>query len=203
MNEFELYTRILAPKYQSAHQGYLIEDKLQEPQKVQKADIIDTSVKCHVVYRLDMDEENFLPFFNNTHSNAEQSVEYPTPKFLLAFCDYIILAVVGIKLYVVLVEMKSGDHSKAHLQLQASETFMNFVKQTALRIKAHNEYNEFDEKNIILRKVILKPALKARPTTNIAKGGRQCYSSDLIVYEGNVLPLARICKKKQALHIGF
>lgn len=52
-------------------------------------------------------------------------------------------------------------------------------------------------------KVILKPALKACPTTNIAKGGRQSYSSDPIVYEGNVLPLARICKMKQALHIGF
>ena len=94
MEEFELYTRILAPRFQAESQNYLIEKKCAKPQK---ASVIDTAVDHYVIYRFDMDTENFLPCFNNTHASKGKTVEYPTPKGLLSFCDYIILAVIDNK----------------------------------------------------------------------------------------------------------
>lgn len=61
MEEFELYTRILAPRFQAVHQNYLIEEKCSTPQK---AYVIDTAVDRYLIYRFDMDKENFLSCFN-------------------------------------------------------------------------------------------------------------------------------------------
>lgn len=189
MEEFELYTRILAPRFQAESQNYLIEKKCAKPQK---ASIIDTAVDHYVIYRFDMDTENFLPCFNNTHASKGKTVEYPTPKGLLSFCDYIILAVIDNKLYVVLVEMKSGESNAASVQLDASATFMEYVKQTALRIKDNNGYKDFNAQNIIVRKLKLRPAPKSRPATNVAKGNIGLKQNPMS-YAGNSLPLARIC----------
>lgn len=189
MEEFELYTRILAPRFQAVHQNYLIEEKCSTPQK---AYVIDTAVDRYLIYRFDMDKENFLPCFNNTHSSKDKKVEYPTPEGLLSFCDYIILAVIGNKLYIVLVEMKSGKNNAATAQLDASETFMEYVKQTALRIKDSNGYEDFDAKNIVVRKLKLKPTPKLRPTTNVAKGDIGLKQNPMSLAT-NHLPLARIC----------
>ena len=102
------------------------------------------------------------------------------------------LAVIDNKLYVVLVEMKSGESNAASVQLDASATFMEYVKQTALRIKDNNGYKDFNAQNIIVRKLKLRPAPKSRPATNVAKGNIGLKQNPMSC-AGNSLPLARIC----------
>lgn len=188
MTEFDLYNRILAAKYKAKRQDRLEEKKCRIPQT---AKIIDQAVDAYVVYRFDLDKENFLPFFNNNNEGAAKA-----PKKLKAFCDYIILAAIGNKLYVVLVEMKSGLGNGATGQLEATETFMKYIMKTALRIKDINGYGDFDENNIIIRKLILKPQ-KVRPLTNTAKskGGKTNLFSDPMMVVENQLPLARLCNE--------
>ena len=192
MNEYELYTRIIHPDYKSEYQNRLTEEKLRRPQTAQ---IIDTGVDDYILYRFDLDDKNFLPFFNNTHVGREERVEYPAPDKLLKFCDYIMLVSKGGKLYVLLIEMKSGGNAEASIQLKAAETFMEYIKQTALRIKSYNGYDSFTAGNIILRRVLLKP-LKSKPTTNVRN--RQIDTSgDPIVCRENIFPIMRICNIHQ------
>lgn len=122
----------------------------------------------------------------------------PTPTGLLKFCDYILLAAVNDKLYVVLVEMKSGNNVGANLQLAASNTFIDYIKSSAERIKTLCGYDDFDSKNIILRKVLLKPAPKTRPTTNVGKRNSQIdWGADPIVLNSQLFPLLKVCECRQ------
>lgn len=179
------------PSFKPQKQDRLIENKLDKPQT---AKIIDSGVDTYTLYRFDLDERNFLPFFNNTHIGSEATVEYPVPDKLLKFCDYIMLVSKCGKLYVVLIEMKSGNNAGAGIQLKAAETFMEYVKQTALRIKSYNGYDSFSADNVILRRVLLKP-FKTKPRTKI--GSNQIdTSSDPIVCKGDTFSLFRICNLK-------
>ena len=186
MTEFELYNRILAKNFRAKEQNRLKETKCPKPQT---AKVNDQAIDDYINYRFDLEEKEFLPFFNNDNTGKDKS-----PKSLRAFCDYIILAVMGNKLYVVLVEMKSGKNDGATGQLEATETFMEYIKQTALRIKDANGYGDFDGKKVILRKLKLKPSM-VRPLTNTgkSKGNKTNLFSDPMIYEGNFLPLARLC----------
>ena len=193
MNEYELYTKIIAPKFKSKNQNILIEKKLEKPQK---AEIVGTGVDAYTLYRFDLDDGNFLPFFNNTHIGREERVEHPAPKNLLKFCDYIMLESKGGKTYILLIEMKSGGNYDAGIQLKATETFMEYIKQTALRIKADNGYDSFTPNNIVLKRIILKPYPKAKPMTN-AKNRKIDWNGDPIVCKENIFPVLRICNGNQ------
>ncbi len=194
MVEYDLFTRILSRDFLSSDQH-----KMEEPKRagVHTCVILDTGIDHYKAYRYDLEERNFLPFFNNKHNDERRGIEAenPTPIGLLKFCDYILLAAVSDKLYVILVEMKSGNNAGANQQLDASRTFIDYVKASAERIKALCGCNDFKSKNIILRKVLLKPAPKTRPATNIRKNNYQIdFGAEPIIVKSQVFPLRKVCE---------
>lgn len=196
MSEYELYTRILAPWLKPDNQDILIE-------KTRKTDhtakVVPDKKTSHTLYRYDQKEqkEKFFPFFNNTHDGEDGKAEIPTPQDLLKFCDYILLAERNNVLYVLLLELKSGaNNGDACKQLDATEVFMEFVKNTAKRISEANDYLDFDTKNIKVRKIVLKPATKPKPLTNLAKStaSQVDVNNSPIYYSSDILPLNLFCK---------
>ncbi len=179
MKEYELYTSLLAPNLKPQNQFFLVESKNKH-----KAEIIANKI-THSLYRYDQEEQKdqFLPFFNHSH----------ILKDLLKFCDYILLAEKNDKLYVLLIEMKSGSNTDAPKQLEATDTFMRYIQDTADRISSANGY-VFDRKKIATRKIILKPPI-AKLQTNIKKSrGRIDWSAQSFTCESYFLPLSEICK---------
>lgn len=198
MKEYELFVRMLSRDFLSPNQHVMEEPK---QAGAHTCIIVETGVEHYMVYRYDMDKRNFLPFFNKGFDDEKKGVviDNPTPSGLLKFCDYIILAAICEKLYVILVEMKSGANAGARLQLAASETFFDYVKASAERIKTLCGYDDFDTRNIILRKVLLKPAPKKRPTTNIGKkrNTQIDWGADPIELWQQVFPLRKVCECRQ------
>lgn len=193
MSEYELYTRILAPRLKPANQNQLIE---RIGTKIHQVDIVPDKRTVYTLYRYDQKEQGelFFPFFNNTHDGERGRATCPTPKELLKFCDYILLAERSRVLYVLLIELKSGDNGEAYKQLNASETFMEYVKRTAIRIAAPNGYENF-KSNVKVRKIVLKPAPTNRPMTNLAKSKEHQIDLDgLIYFYSDRLPLYQFCK---------
>ena len=192
MKEYDLFTRMLSQEFLTSNQ-----QKMDEPKQGGKHSciIVDKGVDQYKAYRYDLDNSDFLPFFNKDHD--DEATGYvspnPTPEGLRKFCDYILLASVKDKLYVILVEMKSGKPFGATQQLAASKTFIEYVKASAERIS-----EDFDARNIILRKVLLKPAPKTRPTTNIGKLNTQInWGADPIELKSSVFPLLKVCECRQ------
>ena len=195
MKEYDLCTRILSSRLLAKDQSRLVENKLK---KAHTATIVDDAVDAWCVYRYDQDEdsEHFFPFFNNTKDdNANPAA--PTPVDLLKFCDYIVLVEKSTKLYVLLIEMKSGNNGDADKQLRASEMFMRFVLDTAQRIGPANGYKELDiRNNVCFRKVILKRGNK--PGTNKRKSNinQPDWKAEIITLPSQTVPLFLLCKGK-------
>ena len=61
MVEFELYQRILSQELRPANQTLLKEIKLDKPHT---ATVVSNGIGEYVLYRLDCDEKDWLPFFN-------------------------------------------------------------------------------------------------------------------------------------------
>lgn len=99
------------------------------------------------LYRFDLDEKEFLCFFNKTDNS---------PEGLRKFCDYVLLVKHDGKTFILLIELKRGDISGADKQLRASEVFIEFLHKTAERL--HQDFGDFsfNRKNIVLRKIIVK-----------------------------------------------
>lgn len=197
MIEYELFTRMLSRAFLAPDQ-----QMMEEPKQAgtHTCSIVDKGVDFFKAYRYDLDEFDFLPFFNKEHDDEERGIvaENPTPTGLLKFCDYILLATVNDKLYVILVEMKSGNNARANQQLAASKTFIDYIKASAERIKTLCGCDDFDSRNIIIRKVLLKPAPTIRPTTNIGKRNSQIdWGSDPIVLNSQLFPLLKVCECRQ------
>lgn len=189
MDEFNLYKLIFSSKYLSENQ-----EILEEAKNNQRARVNNLGLN-YVVYRFDLDINDFLPFFNNTHNSEEQLVQNPTPRGLRMFCDYILLVSHHEKTFVVLVEMKNGKNPrKAAQQLGASELFMDYIKKSALRIKDMCGFDSFDTKNIVLKKVVLKPSPPLRKTTQPGKDNSINWDVSPVVLRSNELPLRKICK---------
>jgi hypothetical protein len=94
--------------------------------------------------------------------------------------------------------MKSGTNDVANQQLTASKTFIDYIKDSAERIKTMCGYEDFNSRNIIIRKVLLKPAPKTRPITNIGKGKSQIdWGANPIVLKQQVFPLLQVCECRQ------
>lgn len=192
MKEYDLFSRMLSQDFLTADQ--LIMDEPKQDGK-HSCIIVDKGVDKYKAYRYDLDECDFLPFFNKDHD--DEATGYvspnPTPEGLRKFCDYILLASVKDKLYVILVEMKSGTNTGANQQLAASKTFIDYITASAERISG-----VFDAKKIVLRKVLLKPAPKARPATNIGKRNTQVdWGTDPIELRMPVFPLLKVCECRQ------
>lgn len=195
MKEYELFTRMLSQDFLSPDQ-FMMEEPKQAG--AHTCTIVNTGVEHFMAYRYDLEERDFLPFFNKDYNDEDRGVvvENPTPSGLL---KYILLATISEKLYVILVEMKSGTNAGARLQLAASETFIDYVKASAERIKSMCGYGDFDTRNIILRKVLLKPGPKARPTTNVGKrrNAQIDWGADPIELWQQVFPLRKVCECRQ------
>lgn len=191
MNEYELCTRILSPRLCPKNQGRLEERKLK---KIHTATIVKEAVDAWTLYRYDQDEapERFFPFFNNTRG------ENGSPEDLLKFCDYFVLVSKKGKLFVLLVEMKSGKTGDAGKQLEASKDFVLFVFKTAERIASANGYDIVDFKNVRIRKIILKPLLKQATNTAKSKNKKTDkkidWDADIVSLTSQTLPLHRLCK---------
>ncbi len=194
MIEYDLFTRMLSGDFLSADQ-----QKMDEPKQAgnHTCIIVDKGVDRFKMYRYDLEERDFLPFFNKEHDDNAKGykAENPTPTGLLKFCDYVLLAEVKEKLYVILVEMKSGSTAGANQQLASSKTFFDYVKASAERIKTMCGCDDFDSNNIVLRKVLLRPAPNPRPTTNIGKRNTQVdWGADPIVLKQQIFPLLKVCE---------
>ena len=196
MSEYELYNRILAPWLVTENQSILIE---KTERKIHKADIVPDKKTAYTLYRYDQKEhgELFFPFFNNTHDGDFGQAECPVPIDLLKFCDYILLAEKNYVLFVLLLELKSGNNGDAYKQLDASETFMEYIKNTAVRISEANGYLDFDPKRVKVRKIVLKPAPHTRPLTNTAKSNapQVDLNASPIYYSSDTMPLGLFCKE--------
>jgi len=195
MSEYELYTRILAPRLQPKNQTVLLEET---ENGVHKADIVPCKKIVYTLYRYDQKEQGplFFPFFNNTHEGENGPVKCSAPDGLLKFCDYILLAEKNKILYVLLLEMKSGGNGDAYKQLDSSAVFMEYVKNTAVRISVANDYLNFTARNVKVRKVVLKPTPKVRPLTNTAKSKTQNIdlNASPIYFPSDTLPLLKFRK---------
>ena len=183
MDEYLFFNRILSDKFRSSSKKVMIEDN------VQKTSINDKGkgLVDYELYRFDSSDtsNDFLAFFDKS-DNA--------PKHLRAFCDYIMLAQVQDKFYVLLIELKSGDISHATEQLRASELFVNYIKNTIERIKAANhKADDLDTQSIIVRKIIVKK-VKMRPPTNFTKSTDISIVDDHFVYKTNVFDITHICR---------
>ncbi len=195
MNEYYLYLHILAPRLQHKNQTTLTEEN--EGKIIQNSKIVANGIDDYTVYRYSMKEdvEGFLPFFNNTHDGDRGKAEFPAPNELLKFCDYIILVSKQEKLYVILIEMKSGGTGDAAKQLHASEIFMNYIRESAERIKSANDCRDFSSENIHIKRIILKPAKASRPVTNKAKSkeGKINWNDHIINLPSGTIPLLKLC----------
>lgn len=194
MYEYDLITRILAPWLKPTNQAVLIENT---EKGTHKADIVSDKKTAYTLYRYDQGEHGqlFFPFFNNTHDGERGEADCPTPKELLKFCDYILLAEKNHVLYVLLLELKSGLNGDAYKQLDASATFMEYVKHTAVRISVVNGYSSFNTQNIKIKQIILKPQPKVRPCTQKAKTfSNWDLDASPICINSDTLPLYKFCK---------
>lgn len=189
MEEFSLYTRILAPHYQANNQEILIEEK-----ENHKAVLVHKGIEAYMLYRFDVDsdEVDFLPFFNRTDSDADF---FPGLSGLRKFCDYILLALKKGKTFVLLIEMKSGNPHGAEMQLNAAETFMEFIRMSAERVKDNNNYSDFDSNNVVVKRIVVKYVPKNRPTTNISLSKRLFLEreNNHLVLRDDVFPMQKIC----------
>lgn len=130
-------------------------------------------------------KENFrlLPFFNRTNNHPKLP---DAPSHLIAFCDYIILAEFKNSLYIILVEMKRGETAHAKIQLQASRMFMDYVLQSAERIKNHNSMENFDSRKVNFRRIVLSYTTKETLNSHFPKNDKKGYApdkNDIINYE--------------------
>ena len=184
MDEYKFLKEIL-----SNERGFVPEKQdLMCEGEIQKTRILShgRGLNDYTLYRFDTSEKDFLPFFNKT-DNA--------PKYLRSFCDYIILAEIRNKLFILLIELKSGDASHAHVQLEASYSFINFIINTAQRIKDINGYSEkLDVKNIEVRRITVKN-VSQRPQTKVNKGYNVKRSNNNYIYKSKIFDISYICQR--------
>lgn len=182
MSEYSQLCSILDKSFLSPSQEWMIESKgtTHKPQKVQ----LDKTGRRNIVYtlyRFDLEDKEFLTFLNKSDDS---------PEGLRKFCDYVLLAEVNDKSFVILIEMKRGKPGDAEKQLKASQTFMEFLYRSAERL--HDDFgNEpFSRDNILTRKVKLKECKSPKLGT---KGSRAIdKTQEFITFDSvGLFPIAR------------
>lgn len=171
MTEYDQLCNILSSEFLSASQDVMIEKK-GTTHKAQRVNIDDGKRKLvWNLYRFDLEEKDFLHFFNRTNNS---------PEGLRKFCDYVLLVNNGSKTFVLLIELKRGDTAGADKQLKASEVFIEFVHKTAERLyQDFGDFN-FNKRNVVLRKIIIK-AIKSNKT--VTQGTRIDKNQDIILFK--------------------
>lgn len=180
MEEYKVYRAIL-----SHRMNFLIWDKkgnssevvIKEPKSEQKARFESHPSHDFCIYRFDLEEatNDFLSFFNEEENS--------TIKGLRIFCDYIILFTDGYRLYIILVEMKRSHTKDAEKQLEASRVFMEYIKQTAIRLREQDYITQFNEESVKTLKLCLKDAIKRTPKTNVKGNLQPKLEGDMLVLD--------------------
>lgn len=152
MNDYSFINKILNAKFLAPDQSLLEERKGDlQPQRVQIRQSLN-----NIEYTLYKFDENPYPFFSSGSSNS-------TPKFLQSFCDYIMVVNKDDTCTIMLIELKRGKDSPDH-QLRAADTWLNFVLDTAERIKEKNNYKQFNRNNIHRRLIAIYDKVRKRKT---------------------------------------
>jgi hypothetical protein len=159
---------------------------LEEKKNGHKVSILSRCIDNYTLYRFDNEEKEFMPFFNNQHSGGL--------KGLRRFCDYILLAEKKSKLFVFLIELKSGRVDGAGDQLDAAEVFMDYIRRTAERIKLTNGFTSFDSSNIRTAKVLVCGINGAKPKTKKSRDESVEKVEGRINLKLNCFPISRLCE---------
>ncbi len=135
------------------------------------------------LYRFDLNKQDFLPFFNHTDE---------APEGLKQFCDYILL-IENDYTYIVLIEMKRGirSQSDAKKQLNASEVFIQYIINSAERLRADFAIGNFNPNRVKIIKILL---LKNKSDKKITRHhAERSNIQDYIIYKSvNTLNINRI-----------
>lgn len=180
MSEYAFLNKMLSNKYQEDDETVMKEKKFHSV-KILK----DNRVK-YTLYRFDREGKgDFLPFFDASDD---------APKRLCSFCDYVIIAEVRQKPYVILVEMKNSHVGHAHEQLKGSRCFVNYITETAERIKGVNGQDEFSKDKINVLEIVLinvntRPSVRSGKHMNILIDDK-----GVINYKTVLFDIAHVCK---------
>ena len=126
---------------------------------------------------------HFLPFFSNKIEG------------LCKFCDYILLAKSEKRgTVVLLIELKRGGTSGAKEQLNASQTFMEYIYSSAERLHVDFNDSEFDKEKVTTMKIVIrKPKSNKMPT----KGFLNIKKDDDVYYfkTNEIFPIKKIIEE--------
>lgn len=171
MNDYSFINKILNASF-LVHNQLLLEER--------QGDLQPHLVKIrqslsNIEYKLYKFNENPYPFFSSGSSNS-------TPKLLQSFCDYVMVVNKDDTCTIMLIELKRGIDSPAH-QLKAANTWLNFVLDTAERIKDINNYKQFDKNNIHRRLIAIYAKARKRRTSSYVHP-RDIDELEIVQHEG-------------------
>jgi hypothetical protein len=137
----------------------MIEDK--GDKESQSVEIMPMKDLKTTLYRMALEEKDFLPFFNNSHDS---------PEGLRKFCDYILLAEHRkrnheVCTFVLLIELKRGKNGTAAKQLNASQTFMEYIYSSAERLHVDFNDSEFDKEKVTTMKIVIQKPISNKKRT--------------------------------------
>ena len=180
MTEYDQLCLILSDEFLASSQNIMVEKK-EGTHKAQRVYIDDGKREfIRSLYRFDLEEKEFLCFFDKTNDS---------PEGLRKFCDYVLLVQHNNKTFILLIELKRGEISGADKQLKASEVFIEFLQNTAERL--HRDFSDFNfnRSNVVLRKIIIKEVKSNKTET---KGTLIDKNQDIISYKSSgQFPLAK------------
>lgn len=159
MTEYDQLCRILNEEFKSLEQDKMIEDK--GDKESQSVEIMPMKDLKTTLYRMALEEKDFLPFFNKSHDS---------PEGLRKFCDYILLAEHRkrnheVSTFVLLIELKRGKNGTAAKQLNASQTFMEYIYSSAERLHVDFNDSEFDKEKVTTMKIVIQKPISNKKRT--------------------------------------
>lgn len=180
MGEYAFLNKMLSNKYRE------VDETVMEEKDFHNVKILKNKRVKFSLYRFDHETKGeFLPFFDGSND---------APKRLRSFCDYVILAEVRHKPYIILVEMKNSHAGHAHEQLKGSRCFVNYITETAERIKVANGQDEFSKDKINVLEVVLinvntRPSVRSGKHMNILIDDKGTINYKTVLFD-----IAHLCK---------
>lgn len=166
MREFELLKWILHDDFLcKGDEAMLMVESQGHEHDEQRVAIVNkvSSISQMALYRFDAKTigKDFLPFFNDRYKEEPHA-----PAGIRSFCDYILLAESKDTLYIMLIELKRGEATGYKKQIDASLCFVDYIIDSAERIKHENASDEFDRNNIRFRRVLIKKCTSEKQATH-------------------------------------
>jgi small nuclear ribonucleoprotein (snRNP)-like protein len=172
MNDYSFINHILNAKFLVKNQ-FLLEER---QGNMQPHEVAIRQSLSNIEYKLYKFDENPYPFFSSGSSNS-------TPKLLQSFCDYVMVVNRDDTCTIMLIELKRGMDSATH-QLRAADAWLNFVLETAERIKGKNNYKQFNRNNIHKRLIAIYDKARKRKTSSFIHP-RNIDESEIVSHQGS------------------